>query len=62
MDMFDEITDSFDVETERLKEMLASGAIEDYNHYRQIVGSISGIEWSKNSLKTIIKKRMESDD
>jgi hypothetical protein len=62
VELIDEITDSFDAEKERLKEMLASGAIEDYNHYRQIVGSISGIEWSKNTLKTIIKKRMESDD
>ena len=41
--------------------MLASGAIEDYNHYKQIVGTISGIEWSKNNLITIIKKRIEDE-
>ena len=61
MDMFDEIKDSLDKEKEHLKEMLASGAIEDYNHYKQIVGTISGIEWSKNNLITIIKKRIEDE-
>ena len=61
MDMFDEIKDAFDKEKEYLKNMLASGAIEDYNHYKQIVGTISGIELSKDKLMTIIKKRIEDD-
>jgi hypothetical protein len=61
MDMFDEIKDALDQEKEYLKDMLASGAIEDYNHYKQIVGTISGIELSKDKLITIIKKRIEDD-
>ena len=61
MDMFDEIKDALDKEKEYLKDMLASGAIEDYNHYKQIVGTIRGIELSKDKLITIIKKRIEDD-
>ena len=56
MDMFDEIKDALDQEKEYLKEMLASGAIEDYNHYKLMVGTIHGIELSKDKLITIIKK------
>jgi hypothetical protein len=56
MDMFDEIKDALDKEKEYLKDMLASGAIEDYNHYKQIVGTINGIELSKDKFITIIKK------
>ena len=62
MDFMTEIKDSFKEEKERLKEMPASGSIEDYNHYRQIVGSISGIEWCQEKLVNTYNKRMESDD
>jgi hypothetical protein len=62
MDFMTEIKDSFKEEKERLKEMLASGSIEDYNHYRQIVGSISGIEWARDNLSHILKQRMYKED
>ena len=62
MDFMTEIKDSFKEERERLKDLLASGSIEDYNHYRQIVGSISGIEWCQEKLVNKYNKRMESDD
>jgi len=42
--------------------LLASGSIEDYNHYRQVVGSISGIEWCQERLINTYNKRMEADD
>ena len=62
MDFITEIKDSFTKEKERLKEMLASGSIEDYNHYRQIVGSISGIEWCQENIINVYNTRMEADE
>ena len=62
MDFMTEVKDSFKEEKERLKDLLASGSIEDYNHYRQIVGSIGGIEWCQERLTSTYKMRMEADD
>ena len=55
MDIWDDVIQSYNKEIEGLKNSLASGSMEDYAHYRQLVGSISGIEWSRQELTEIIK-------
>ena len=62
MDIWDDVIQSYNKEIEGLKNSLASGSIEDYAHYRQLVGSISGIEWSRQQLTDILKRRQYSDD
>ena len=62
MDIWDEVITSYNKEIETLKNSLASGSIEDYAHYRQLVGSISSIEWSRQQLTDILKLRQYSDD
>ena len=62
MDIFEEIKQSFRAEQESLKDFLAKGQVEDYNHYSQVVGAISGIAWSYNRLTEIFNKRMEIDE
>ena len=62
MDIWDEVITSYNREIETLKNSLASGSIEDYAHYRQLVGSISSIEWSRQQLTDILKRRQYSDD
>ena len=62
MDIWDEVITSFNQEIENLKNSLASGSIEDYAHYRQLVGSISSIEWSRQQLTDILKRRQHSDE
>jgi hypothetical protein len=52
----------FNSEIERLKTSLGDGSAEDYAHYRQVVGSIQGLEWARNNLTDIIKKRMYEED
>ncbi len=64
MDMWDEVVKEYDNELTKLRLTVSGGQAEDFGHYRQLVGLIQGIEWSRNNLKSIIKKRMydEEDD
>tara|TARA_R110002012_G_scaffold89204_1_gene219263 strand:+ start:77 stop:265 length:189 start_codon:yes stop_codon:yes gene_type:complete len=62
MEIWDEVIQEFNLEIERLKVSLGQGAAEDYAHYRQLVGSIQGLEWSRENLTTLIKKRTYSED
>jgi len=62
MDIWDEVVQGFNGEIERLKTSLGDGSAEDYAHYRQVVGSIQGLEWARNNLTDIIKKRMYEED
>ena len=62
MDMFQEIKEAFSEQQERLKVLLATGQVEDYNQYKQLVGTIPGIEWASTELGRIINNRMERED
>ena len=62
MDIWDEVVQGFNSEIERFKTSLGDGSAEDYAHYRQVVGSIQGLEWARNNLTDIIKKRMYEED
>jgi len=52
----------FNEEIERLKVSLSNGVAEDFAHYRQLVGSVQGLEWARTNLTEIIKKRMYKED
>ena len=62
MDIWDEIVIEFNEELNKLKTTLGNGSAEDYSHYRQIVGSISGIEWARDNLPPIVKNRVYQED
>jgi len=62
MEIWDEVIQEFNLEIERLKVSLGQGAAEDYSHYRQLVGSIQGLEWSRENLTNLIKKRTYGED
>ena len=62
MDIWDEIVIEFNEELNKLKITLGNGSAEDYSHYRQIVGSISGIEWARDNLTNIVNKRIYQED
>ena len=47
----------FNEEIQKLRITLASGNAEDYAHYRQVVGSIQSLEWARENITDIIKKR-----
>ena len=62
MEIWDEVVQEVNEEIQKLRTTLASGAAEDYAHYRQLVGSIQGLEWARGNLTEIIKKRTYADD
>ena len=62
MEIWDEVVQEFNEEIERLKVSLSNGVAEDFAHYRQLVGSIQGLEWARTNLTEIIKKRMYIED
>ena len=62
MDIWDEIVQELNQEINQLRITLGNGSAEDYSHYRQIVGSISGLEWARDNLTTIVKKRIYMEE
>ena len=62
MEIWDEVIIELTTEMDKLRLMLGNGNAEDYSHYRQLVGSIQGLEWARTNLTDIIKKRTYADD
>jgi len=62
MDIWDEIITEYNKEINSLRLTLGNGSAEDYAHYRQIVGSISSLEWARDNLTNIVKKRIYMED
>jgi len=62
MEIWDEVMQEFNQEINTLRISLGNGEAEDYAHYRLLVGSISSIEWARNNLTDIIKKRTYGDE
>ena len=62
MDIWDEVITEFNNEINNLRVTLGNGSAEDYPHYRQIVGSISSLEWARDNLTQIIKKLIYMED
>lgn len=55
MNIWDEVVNGFNEEINNLRLTLSNGSAEDYSHYRQIVGSISSLEWARDNLTDIVK-------
>ena len=41
---------------------ISGGQADSFAHYRQLVGLVQGIEWSRNNLTNIVKKNMYEED
>ena len=62
MDIWDEIVQELNQEINQLRVTIGNGSAEDYPHYRQVVGSISGLEWARDNLSSIVKKRIYMEE
>ena len=62
MEVWDEVIKEFNQEINNLRLTLGGGVAEDFAHYRRIVGSINSLEWARDNLTDIIKKRTYAED
>ena len=60
--MIEAIIKDFQREKDRLKEVLASGHIDDHLQYKYIDGSIASLEWTIIRIKEIEARLMEEDE
>ena len=59
---FEEAIKAFGDEIQNLNNILGDGGPESYDQYKQIVGTIRGIEWSRQQLVTIIKNINQEEE
>jgi len=62
MEIWDEVIKEYNEELNKLKNVTSSGNAETYAHYKQLVGHIQGIEWSREIFTTILKRRMYDEE
>jgi|TARA_R100001132_G_C3186073_1_gene40264 hypothetical protein len=62
MELWDEIIQKYNQELETIVRSVAGGSADDFPTYKHMVGYCAGIEWSREALKDIFKKRMHSDN
>lgn len=60
--LIEEIDKVLHKEIELIKNSLASGAASDYASYMNSVGRISGLEWARAEVKSIINKMVYEDE
>jgi len=60
--VIDAIIKDFRAEQERLKDVLASGRVDDYMQYRYVVGSIFSLEWAILRIKEIESRLMRDEE
>ena len=58
MEFWDAVIKEYNSELLRLKNIIAEGGAESFSHYRELVGHIQGIEWSRTVLHLILKNNV----
>ena len=48
MDIWDEVVKEYNDELNKLRLNVSGGQADSFAHYRQLVGLVQGIEWSRN--------------
>jgi len=62
MEIWDEVIKDYNEELNRLKNIMSGGNAESFSHYRELVGHIQGIEWSRTVFTSILKKQMYDEE
>ena len=62
MEIWDEVIKDYNNELNTLKNIIGGGKAESYSHYRELVGRIHGIEWSREIFTNIIKTRIYEEE
>jgi|TARA_B110000285_G_scaffold197677_1_gene229536 hypothetical protein len=62
MTIWDEFVQTLNEEINNLRVSLGNGSASDYAEYKQMVGTLAGLEWSRDRLTDIVKKRIYDED
>jgi hypothetical protein len=62
MELWDEVVQKYNQELETIVRAVAAGSADDFPTYKHMVGYCAGIEWSREALRDVLKKRMRSDN
>ena len=62
MEIFDEIIKRYADEIQNLKNTLANGNADSYESYKQLVGTITGIEWARTQFIETLKQRNYTEE
>ena len=62
MEIWDEVIKEYNNELLRLRSLVSDGGADSFSHYREIVGHIHGVQWSREIFTTILKKRMYDEE
>ena len=62
MDIYNEALQKIDEELNLLRINIANGQADNFANYKQFVGRIQGIEWSKEVITSIMKKIYEGEE
>ena len=62
MDIYNEVLQKIDEEVNLLRINIANGQADNFANYKQFVGRIQGIEWSKEVITSIMKKIYEGEE
>ena len=62
MTIWDEFVQTLNEEINNLRVSLGNGSASDYAEYKQMVGTLAGLEWSRDRLTDIVKKRIYDEE
>ena len=62
MDIWDEVIKEYNDELDKLKNSVSNGQSDSFAHYKQMVGHIHGIEWSREIFTNVIKTRIYEEE
>ena len=62
MDIYNEVLQKIDEELNLLRINIAYGQADNFANYKQFVGRIQGIEWSKEVITSIMKNIYEGEE
>ena len=62
MNIWDEFIQTLNDEINNLRVALGHGSANTYDEYTQMVGTLSGLEWARDHLTDIVKKRIYDEE
>jgi len=62
MNIWDEFNQTLNEEIKKLRVALGHGSAGSYAEYTQMVGNLSGLEWARDNLTDIVKKRIYDEE